>query len=49
MASPTYNIPGQTGASGTGGPAAGAAARTVAAAAAGEPEPRTVAAVLARS
>ena len=49
MASPTYNIPGQTSASGTGGPAAGAAARTDAAAAAGEPEPRTVAAVLARS
>jgi probable Rubsico expression protein CbbX len=47
MASPTYNIPGQTSASGTGGPAAGAAARTDAAA--GEPEPRTVAAVLARS
>ena len=47
MASPNYNIPGQTSASGTGVPAAGAAARTDAAA--GEPEPRTVAAVLARS
>ncbi len=49
MASPTYDIPGQTSASGTGGQVAGAAARTDAAAAAGEPEPRTVAAVLARS
>jgi probable Rubsico expression protein CbbX len=49
MASPTYDIPGQTSASGTRGQVAGAAARTDAAAAAGEPEPRTVAAVLARS
>ena len=49
MASPTYNIPGQTSAAGAGGPAAGGAARTDASAAAGEPEPRTVAAVLARS
>jgi len=51
MASPSYNIPGQTGASGSGGPAAGTAARgdAAAAAGAGEPEPRTVAAVLARS
>ncbi len=49
MASPTYNIPGQTSASGTGGAAAGTAARADAATGIGEPEPRTVAAVLARS
>ena len=51
MASPNYNIPGQTSARGTGEPAVGTAARADGAAAAGsgEPEPRTVAAVLARS
>jgi probable Rubsico expression protein CbbX len=55
MASPTYNIPGQSGASGTGSPGdkgaapAGGTAPAGMAAVAGEPEPRTVAAVLARS
>jgi probable Rubsico expression protein CbbX len=49
MASPTYNIPGQTSTRGTDDPAAGAAAALDVAAGTGEPQPRTVAAVLART
>jgi probable Rubsico expression protein CbbX len=51
MASPTYNIPGQTSASGSGGAGTGTPSRAdvPAVAGTGEPEPRTVAAVLARS
>ena len=51
MAAPTYNIPGQSGPSGTTGASAspGAAADARAAADAGQPQPRTVADVLSHS